>query len=322
MIVQFLTVLLCCLVIYSCKESPNTPLSDDQVNNLIDQPETEAVFYGPGDYYFGQLQNSAQEGGKYNTELVRFEIDSMDRVRGSFYFQPFGSDGMRGSFSGIIDRETQQLMCKRLFYAEGERYKEAIAYPLLEDAFGLGYTDTGGVAATLPAVEPNTFEIIFKTFKRQELEARINTTDRTRLKRLDFLLENGFNDSDLESTPFMEVMLNLDNEASSMEYLIYVMDPMLCGSGGCNLFVVNSKGETQSSITVSRPPIYVPVLSIEEQQSLNGQWKDLYVYSDGMRRLTYKNNHYTSNASMGERLEETDLSNFPESYLLVMDYLD
>ncbi len=313
---------LCCLAVFGCKESPNTPPSNDQANNLIDPPETEAIFYGPGAYYFGQLQNSALEGGKYNAELVRFEVDSMDYVRGSFYFQPFGSDGMRGSFSGVIDRETQQLMCKRLFYAEGERYKEAIAYPLLEDAFGLGYTDTGGVAASLPAVEPNTFETMFKTFKRQELEARINTTDRSRLKRLDFLLKNGFTESDLESTPFMEVMLNLDNEASSMEYLIYVMDPMLCGSGGCNLFVVNSKGETQSSITVSRPPIYVPVLSIEEQQSLTGQWKDLYVYSDGMRRLTYKSNHYTSNASMGALVEEADLSNFPESYLLVMDYMD
>ncbi len=307
---------------YRCKESANTPPSNEQVENLIDQPETETIFYGPGDYYFGQLQNSALEGGKYNAELVRFEIDSTDLVRGSFYFQPYGSDGMRGSFSGIIDRETQQLMCKRLFYAEGERYKEAIAYPLLEEAFGLGYTDTGGMAASLPAVDPNTFETIFKTFKRQELEGRINSTDRSRLKQLDFLLKNGFTESDLETIPFMEVMLNLDNDASSMEYLIYVMDPMLCGSGGCNLFVVNSKGDTESAITVSRPPIYIPVLSIEEQQTLAGQWKDLYVYSDGMRRLTYNDNHYTSNASMGELVEESDLSNFPESYLLVMDYMD
>jgi hypothetical protein len=120
----------------------------------------------------------------------------------------------------------------------------------------------------------------------------------------------------------MEVMIDLDNDYSEMEYLIYIMDPMLCGSGGCNLLITKEDGSIISNISVSRPPVYIPLLSIEEQQANSNQWKDLYLYSDGMRRLSYTGDKYTANASLGTPVLETQLSSFPEHYVLIMDYLD
>ena len=157
---------------------------------------------------------------------------------------------------------------------------------------------------------------------RQSLQSRINTNDRTRLSKLAVLKEQGFSTTDIENLRFMEVMTDLDNDNSEMEYLIYIMDPMLCGTGGCNLFVTKENGSLISSISVTRPPIYIPLLSIEEQQSNKSNWKDLYVFSDGMRRLIYTAGRYTENASLGRPVLETQLTSFPEHYVLIMDYLD
>ncbi len=117
-------------------------------------------------------------------------------------------------------------------------------------------------------------------------------------------------------------MTDLNCDPSDMEYLIYIMDPMLCGSGGCNLFIVNEAGVTLSEVTVTRPPIYKPVLTIAEQQARKGHWQDLYVYSDGMRRLRYKDGRYTANASAGLAVDGSKISGAPEYYQLVMDYLE
>jgi hypothetical protein len=318
---QYLGLISIVLLFLACQNqsSVNKDRSVSSEASLIVQ---DSIKYKPGAYYFGQKESSPLEPDKYNIDLVRFEVDTSKWVRGTFYFQPFGTDGMRGSFTGRMDPETDQLMCKRIYYIEGERYKEAFSFPLLKDSLGLGYTETGEVATVLPEIDSKTYQNHFATLTQQSLQARINTTDRSRLFKLELLKEQGFSQTDIETLQFMEVMTDLDNDYSQMEYLIYIMDPMLCGSGGCNLLVTKQDGSIISSITVSRPPIYIPLLSIEEQQAHKNQWKDLYVYSDGMRRLSYKAGSYTSNASLGVPVLETQLSAFPEHYVLIMDYLD
>ena len=278
--------------------------------------------YTAGDYFFGTLDASPLEADKYNAQLVKIHIDSSNNVSGQFYYQPYGSDGSRGSLSGKLDRESMTLLVKRTALAEGERYSQDLILKLSDEALELGYDDENGDAVRLPLVTQNLYEQYWTRFKNQQLAARTNTSDRQRLEQLQFLKDNGVSAGAIAQLKFMEVMVDLDNDYSTTEYLIYIMDPMLCGSGGCNLFVVDEKGKTLSYSTVTRPPVYLPLLSYKEQQAQQGQWNDLYVYSDGMRQLRFEGEAYTTNASMGELMDATTLSTTPEMYMLVMDYLN
>jgi hypothetical protein len=284
--------------------------------------EQNTITYKAGAYFFGQIEPSPLESGKFNIELVQFEIDTSDWVNGTFYYEPYGTDGMRGSFTGRVDREAKQLMCKRVYYAEGDRYKEAISFPLLKDSLGLGYTNTGEVAGRLPRLDNKTYQNYKKTLEQQMLTGRLNTSDRSRLKQLPSLKSIGFSEDEIAKMKFMEVMVDLDNDPSELEYLIYVMDPMLCGTGGCNLLLTTSNGELISELTVTRPPIYMEVNTIEESNSHKGQWKPFYVYSDGMRRVSPVDGKYPKNPSLLPEIRESELTAFPEQYRLVMDYLD
>jgi hypothetical protein len=298
---NYLRLLVLILIVGSCKNQKST-------EGPSATPDTKASnVFSAGVYYFGEASESALEQGKYNIDLRQIDIDSSAKVTGYFHYQPYGTDGSRGSFFGDYDRETQNLIIKQTSLAEGERFTEDLILPLDDNP---------------SKVDKPTFDRFSALLKQQQLNARINSTDQSRLKQLQYLKNNGFNEEELSNMKFLEVAVDLDNDPSHLEYLLYVMDPMLCGSGGCNLFVLTHDGEVLSRISVSRPPIYLPLLSIEEQQDQTGTWKDLYVYSKGMRQLTFSDGSYTTNASMGALLDETELIQHPERFVLVMDYLD
>ena len=278
--------------------------------------------YPAGDYYFGTLDASAIETGKYDVQLIHIRLDSSNHVRGEFYYQPYGSDGSRGSLAGRLDRDSMALFVKRRALAEGERYSQDLILSLNDAGLELGYDDENGEEMTIPQIEIDLYEQYWNSFKAKQLGSHINSSDRTRLQQLQFLKDNGLTPDEVAKLKFMEVMVELNNDYNSKEYLLYIMDPLFCGSGGCNLFVVNETGHTLSYTTVTRPPVYVPVLSFEEQQAQQGQWKNLFVYSDGMRQLSFENGRYTANASRGALIDEQTLSTTPELYMLVMDYLN
>jgi len=298
---NYLRLLVLILICWSCKNQKSTEIPTKD-------PDTKASKgFSAGVYYFGEASESALEADKYNINLMQLNIDSSAKVTGYFHYQPYGTDGSRGSFFGDYDRETHNLIIKQTSLAEGERYTEDLILPLDDNPF---------------QVDKATFDRFSALLKQQLLNARINTTDRSRLKQLPYLKDSGFSEDQLNKIQFMEVAADLNNDPRHLEYLLYIMDPMLCGSGGCDLLVLTHDGELRSRISVSRPPIYLPVLSIEEQQDQKGEWKDLYVYSKGMRQLTFSDGSYTTNASMGASLNETELIKHPERFVLVMDYLD
>lgn len=309
--------LVLCLIglLSSCRNTE--PKTSESLETL-----TSEGMYPVGDYYFGTLDASSMEAGKYNVQLMHIRLDSSNHVRGEFYYQPYGSDGSRGSLAGRLDRDSMALFVKRRALAEGERYSQDLILSLTDTGLELGYDDENGEEMTLPRIEKDLYEQYWNSFKAQQLGSQINSSDRTRLQQLQFLKDNGLTPDDLSKLKFMEVMVELNNDYNSKEYLLYIMDPLLCGSGGCNLFVVDETGHTLSYTTVTRPPIYVPVLSFEEQQAQQGEWKNLFVYSDGMRQLSFENGHYTANASRGVLVDEVNLSTAPELYMLVMDYME
>mgnify|MGYP006935562941 FL=1 len=90
----------------------------------------------------------------------------------------------------------------------------------------------------------------------------------------------------MDQLRFMEVAVDLDNDYQTEEYLLYIMDSMLCGSGGCNLLVIDGNGNTLSNTTVVKLPIYMPTQTIADMAS-KGLWKPLYVWSQGFRELPF-----------------------------------
>jgi hypothetical protein len=148
----------------------------------------------------------------------------------------------------------------------------------------------------------------------------VNITDRSRLKNNPDIAELGYTQGQLDEIRFMELEVNLDNNYETREFLLYIMDPMVCGSGGCNLLVVDEAGKTLSRTTVVKLPIYMPTTLVTNSEK--GQWKPLYVWSQGFRELEAEQGQYPANASMAPEVPEDALSGHPEKYQLILDYLD
>jgi hypothetical protein len=119
----------------------------------------------------------------------------------------------------------------------------------------------------------------------------------------------------------METWVDLDNRVETEEYLVYLMDPTVCGTGGCNLYIINGNGETLSSTSVVKLPIYMPVPMMADMKA-QGDWKPLFVWSRGYRKLETKDGRYPANASLEPEVSEESLKNHPERYRLVLDYLE
>ena len=74
------------------------------------------------------------------------------------------------------------------------------------------------------------------------------------------------------------------------EALVYLIDPMMCGSGGCNLYILTDQGSSkwavESNLTVARLPIY-------RLTTKTDGWADLgvSVSGGGLRRMVMKVPH-------------------------------
>jgi hypothetical protein len=305
---------LCALALLSCKNNTEatTGVQQDQA----------PLSLSTGSYFYASQTPSALSDGAYNYHFVRFELKDSSRFSGVFYHSPYGTDGSKGSFTGVL-QAPPQLIVSKTSLAEGERYTETQTYTLMDTALGLGYATAEGPEATLPMVDEVTFNRMFKAYQQQQLNGRLNTTDRSRLRQLSSLkADMGYTDEDMEQLRFMEAMVDLDNDPSEMEYLLYIIDPMLCGSGGCNLYLLKSDGTEIGRLSVTRPPIYTSVSTIEDTQRTSGTLRPLYVYSAGMRRVIPNDGVYPGNPSLLNPIEAAELQSHPEQYQLIMDYLD
>ncbi|QAA82545.1 hypothetical protein EI546_12810 [Aequorivita sp. H23M31] len=82
------------------------------------------------------------------------------------------------------------------------------------------------------------------------------------------------------------------NSDGRKEILLNFITSYFCGSGGCNMVLLNDELQPITEFTVMQTPIYV------EDTFKNG-WKVLKVHSEGKwRELEYKNGSYPSNPSV------------------------
>lgn len=260
---------------------------------------------------------------KYNFHFYQFEIKKDDRIEGFFISSPYGIDGSNGHFSGKLDRKNNLIIGNETYLAEGELYNENKQYNINSNEMDLGYLNAKNQKATLPKVDCESLKSIYKAYQKQNLAIQINTSDRTRILKMKAINEIGYTDAELKQLRFLEREVDLDNNYDTKEYLVYVLDKMYCGTGGCTLFIINSESKVISSTSVVNLPIYTTTTLAENAKKDKDKWKDLFVWSDGSyRQLTYKQGKYPYNASMAPEFSKETLKFHPEKYLELLDYLD
>lgn len=296
----------------SCKNEK----TDTKSNSTI----TKTAINLAGPYFFASRTTSPIDSTKYNYHFIEFTVDDKNNAKGVFYYSPYGTDGYRGSFKSVVD-SSGTLKSQRTYLAEGERYTDNLDYKVETDKIKLGFNDPNGDEATLPKVDKQSYDEMFKAYQNSILESHLNTKNRKRLKSMGSLKKDlGYTEKDIENLKFMEAMVDLDNDPMEMEYLLYIMDPMICGSGGCNLYILEEDGSLIEKLTVTSPPIYVDLNDIASAEK--GKWRNLYVYSKGMRIVSPEDGSYPTNPSVLNEIQLEELQSFPEQYQLIMDYLD
>jgi len=308
----------------ACKENPKkepipdeTPVQEVVPKAMAPMEGTETTRY----FCFASRTETPEEfGDTYNYQFTRLHLSEDGKVTGMMLHAPYGTDGSRGSISGIYRKDQALIQTTTTYLAEGELYEEQRDYQLEDDGLATLNAEKKSVL-TIPAVSCDQYDTYLKEYHQGILKNRINSTDRTRLKKVKEVAEFGYGEEDLETIRFMEVEVDLDNNYETREFLLYIMDAMVCGSGGCNLLIIDQNGKTLSNTSVVKLPIYMPTSTMGDVDR-KGTWKSLYVWSQGFRELVPEDGGYPSNASMAPEVPEDALSNYPEKYMLVLDYLE
>ncbi|MDX1331507.1 MAG: hypothetical protein R3252_00640 [Robiginitalea sp.] len=328
MLPRVLTIFLALTLLGACKQETKKEAGTEALpeGSAVEEatPEAQnpmAEVVTTKDFCFASRTPTPEEFGEsYNYQFTRLHIDDNGKVTGTLINAPYGTDGSRGAITGVYREDQALVQTTTTYLAEGQLYEEQRDYKIGSD--GLATLNAKKEAIlTVPAVSCDQYDSYLKEYQQGILKNRVNTTDRTRLKKMEEIAEFGYGAEDLNNLQFMEVEVDLDNNYETREFLVYLMDSMVCGSGGCTLFLIDQDGKTLSSTSVVKLPIFMPTSTMGDVDR-KGTWKSLYVWSQGFRELVPENGGYPSNASMAPEVPEDALSNHPEKYMLVLDYLE
>ena len=226
------------LLLVSCKENTKkeavtgVPVPEAAPETKTYSGETQTSW----DYCFASRIATPEEFGQtYSYQFVRLGVEMDGNVTGTMISAPYGTDGSRGSISGVYLENGKRVESTTTYLAEGELFAEERNYQI-GDA-GLSTLNSDGDALfAVPKVTCELYDQYLKEYRSGILEKQLNTTDRTRLGAVAQEAQMGFSAAELDSLRFMERWIDLDNNYETEEYLLFIMDPMVCGSGGCNLF--------------------------------------------------------------------------------------
>lgn len=97
-------------------------------------------------------------------------------------------------------------------------------------------------------------------------------------KLVDYIVNSYLYEGDLRAIEPLERGFQYEttdlNEDGKQEYVIFLSTSYFCGSGGCNLFILDSNFKLIADFSVTTPPIYI------DKHSTSG-WKNLVLWSDG-----------------------------------------
>lgn len=276
--------------------------------------------------YAERVEANPEFGKGYSYSFVSFTMES-GQVRGVIENYPYGTDSMRGSFAGTFNPLNNTLKVSTNLLAEGTIFQDERSFNILGDAITLGYKDIDGQMATLAQVPCEIYDKMYTDFQSEILDNIVNSTDTSRLMAIGDVVEAVSIGaiSQVANLSFLERRIDLDNDYQTEEYLVYINHAYLCGTGGCNLYIIDGEGETLSKITVVRLPVYSTAnLAPTSPEEMKGRgWRDLIVWSDGAyRRVAHDGNNYQSNPSLLPEIPQEEILGHPEEYIMLFDYLD
>lgn len=134
-------------------------------------------------------------------------------------------------------------------------------------------------------------------------EETVNPEPETEFAKLldkveNYVLTEYLTEGDLRAIPkdqrkFQLHQIDLNNDGKK-EVFVNFTSTYFCGTGGCNVLLLNDQLKLITEFTVTRTPIYV-------EDTLDNGWKVLMVQSEGKwRKLSFENGSYPSNPSVAE----------------------
>jgi len=313
-----LSIFLTSALLFSCKNTNEEVSNEEQVTDSL----VTDVLVEPELWCFAEKTKAMinTEEDNFNYHFIQLKVNPDKTVVGWYLSSPYGTDSGRGHLSGTYDVEKVEMRLESDAYGEGMRFSNDIIYPVTNEGLSLGNTNADNSPAILEKVECDAFDLLWNSYSKDILKYSLNTTDRSRLLKVKGL---DLTSAQLKEVRFLEKMVDLDHDYKTEEYLLYIMDPMLCGTGGCNLLIIDGNGKILSETSVTKLPIYTDIVTSEELQTAQKSWSTLYVWSNGSyRKITHDGTKYLSNASDGETISEDDIMFHPEKYFLLMNYLD
>jgi hypothetical protein len=105
---------------------------------------------------------------------------------------------------------------------------------------------------------------------------------------------------------FIYDMVDLNNDGKE-EYVIGLMGPDFCGTGGCTMLILSHDLKSISKTTLVNYPIY---LSSEDSGDTNKGYKNIYLRTGqvGYVKLVWNGDRYPGNPSTQPNVPESDLS--------------
>jgi len=119
-----------------------------------------------------------------------------------------------------------------------------------------------------------------------------------------FLSDGDFRALDANDRKFQYEVTDLNGDGIN-EYLVSFSSPYFCGSGGCNLLILDKNFNLITNFTLTRPPVLVDL------KTTNG-WNDIILWSNGdyhRMKFNLKDKSYPSNPSVEEvtKLESKEI---------------
>jgi hypothetical protein len=144
-------------------------------------------------------------------------------------------------------------------------------------------------APKVKEVSANATEIYAPQSVNDTLAERIKTYIKD-----EYLKKNDLELIPVEQRKFQFYQIDLDNDGKP-EIFVNFLTSFFCGTGGCNILLLNNNLKKITNFTVMRTPLYV------ENKSKNG-WKIILVRSEGeLKELSFNKGTYPSNPSVVEK---------------------
>lgn len=112
---------------------------------------------------------------------------------------------------------------------------------------------------------------------------------------------------DADGRKFMYASIDLNDDGKN-EYIVGMVGPSFCGSGGCTMLVLTNSLKLNSTFSVVDYPVYIGAPGTKE---VTKKYSNLYVYSKGKGyvKLAWNGTKYgPSNASMAPKVPD-DIKN-------------